>query len=107
MGTQAEWDAMSDREKEQFFAFRDAKDNLVLLHRYVRRHSDVSHDDSERIEDYIKRIGENLTEWAGQKWVAEVDLVMETRIDAEPVRLAAAQLSGGRSRWQEGGWAHE
>ena len=80
---------MSDREMAPFRNYRDARESLKRLRDYIDR----------KLEDYdyptdlichIANIRRNINEWAGQKWCAAVDEVMETRIDCESVRLAAA-----------------
>lgn len=85
----AEWRALSDREREQFRCYRDARKELKELVDYINRVLS----DYDYTSDLIGRtdaIRRALKTWAGQKWVAAVDEVMETRIDCEPVRLAAA-----------------
>lgn len=86
MGTRAEWDALTEKEKEQYLAYLNTRKSLRNFR--VRLGSeDIPEED---LDYWFDGIRYDLDKWVEQKWVAEVDLVMETRIDCEPARLAAA-----------------
>lgn len=86
MRTQAEWDALTDEEKRRYFVYLDTRRSLRDSRRRMFRNGVRKWD----LDTWFGIVRAHEDKWVEQKWVAEVDLVMETRIDCEPERLAAA-----------------
>jgi hypothetical protein len=68
----AEWYALPDREKTQFYRYRDAREELKRLRDYIDR----ALADYKYPADLIGRVAairRNVDEWAGQRWTDAVN----------------------------------